>query len=138
MPNAAVAAIEYALQPDSDGMEFLRVWFEGGFDTIRREWPEAPETVFIGADPMHPASRELLESEASDAAPADQWIRTEDRMPTAADADPYDMVAFLRTPEDKPKLVYVACLGSSIRVYKDSMWKRTGLTRPLECANHEG
>lgn len=137
MPNAAVAAIEYALQPDSDGMEFLRVWFEGSFDAIRREWPEAPETVFIGADPMHPASRELLGAEASDAAPPDQWTRTEDRMPTDDDADPYDMVVFLRTPEDKPKLVHVACLGSSVRVYKDSMWKRTGLTRPVESQTSE-
>jgi hypothetical protein len=55
---AAVAAIEFALQPDSDGMEFLRVWFHGEFDVIRKEWPEAPEAVFIGADPLHPKTTE--------------------------------------------------------------------------------
>lgn len=66
-PNqtAAVAAIEFALQPDSDGLEFLRVWFHGDFDAIRKEWPEAPEAVFIGADPLHPAT--LAEQEAGNA-----------------------------------------------------------------------
>jgi hypothetical protein len=34
-------------------MTFLRVWNEGEFDTIREEWPEAPEEVFIGADPRY-------------------------------------------------------------------------------------
>lgn len=53
-PSPAVAAIDFALQPDSDGLEFLRVWFHGDFDAIRKEWPEAPESVFIGADPLHP------------------------------------------------------------------------------------
>lgn len=59
--SAAVAAIEFALQPDSDGLEFLRVWFHGEFDAIRKEWPEAPEAVFIGADPLHPATKALME-----------------------------------------------------------------------------
>lgn len=56
--SATVAAIEFALQPDSDGLEFLRVWFHGDFDSIRKEWPEAPEAVFIGADPLHPKTTE--------------------------------------------------------------------------------
>lgn len=50
--DAAVAAIAFALE-DSEGMAFLRCWNEGNFDAIRREWPEAPEDVFIGADPLH-------------------------------------------------------------------------------------
>lgn len=58
--SAAVAAIEFALQPDSDGLEFLRAWFHGDFDAIRKEWPEAPEAVFVGADPLHPATKALL------------------------------------------------------------------------------
>lgn len=51
--NAAVAAILFALETDK-GLQFLRCWNEGNFDAIRREWPEAPENVFIGADPLHP------------------------------------------------------------------------------------
>ena len=53
--NAAVAAIQFALETD-DGLTFLRCWNEGNFDAIRREWPEAPEAVFVGADPLHPAT----------------------------------------------------------------------------------
>lgn len=33
-------------------MTFLRCWNEGDFDAIRREWPEAPDDVFEGADPL--------------------------------------------------------------------------------------
>lgn len=53
--NAAVAAIQFALESD-DGLTFLRCWNEGNFDAIRLEWPEAPEAVFVGADPLHPAT----------------------------------------------------------------------------------
>lgn len=51
--NAAVAAIQFALNTD-EGLAFLRCWNEGNFDAIRREWPEAPDAVFVGADPLHP------------------------------------------------------------------------------------
>ena len=51
-PDAAVAAIAFALE-NGDCEDFLRCWSEGDFDAIRREWPEAPEEVFIGADPLH-------------------------------------------------------------------------------------
>lgn len=51
-PYAAVAAIAFAIE-DDDGKAFLRCWNEGDFEAIRREWPEAPEEVFIGADPLH-------------------------------------------------------------------------------------
>ena len=53
--NAAVAAIQFALET-ADGLAFLRCWNEGNFDAIRREWPQAPEAVFVGADPLHPAT----------------------------------------------------------------------------------
>ena len=53
--NAAVAAIQFALETD-EGLEFLRCWNEGNFEAIRREWPEAPDAVFVGADPLHPAT----------------------------------------------------------------------------------
>ena len=53
--NAAVAAIQFALET-ADGLAFLRCRNEGNFDAIRREWPEAPEAVFVGADPLHPAT----------------------------------------------------------------------------------
>ncbi len=51
--NAAVSAIEYALELDSgEGMQFLRLWFHGDFDIIRHEYEAVPDSVFIGADPL--------------------------------------------------------------------------------------
>lgn len=50
--DAALAAIEFTLTSDG-GIEFLRCWNEGNFQAIRDEWPEAPEAVFIGADPLY-------------------------------------------------------------------------------------
>ena len=50
-PCAAVAAIQFALN-DPEGMTFLRLWNEGEFDALRREWPDAPSEVYIGADPL--------------------------------------------------------------------------------------
>jgi hypothetical protein len=55
--HASIAAIQFALKSD-EGMDFLRCWNEGNFDAIRKEWPEAPEDVFIGADPMHSKNTE--------------------------------------------------------------------------------
>lgn len=46
---AAVAAIQFALT-NPEGMEFLRLWNEGEFDALRRQWPEAPDSVYIGAE----------------------------------------------------------------------------------------
>jgi len=55
--GAAVAAIEFALESD-DGDGFLRNWFNGEFDICREHWPEAPEGVYIGADPLYrPAAK---------------------------------------------------------------------------------
>lgn len=52
--DAPTAAIRFALSHECEcPMDFLRCWFEGDFATIRREWPEAPDAVFIGADPLH-------------------------------------------------------------------------------------
>ncbi len=48
--DAAIEAMKYALKAD-EGMEFLRCWMHGDFDAIRKEWPDAPESVFVGADP---------------------------------------------------------------------------------------
>lgn len=48
--------LEY-IADDDDGMQFLRLWNQGDFDVIRSEWPEAPEEVFIGADPLHKPSK---------------------------------------------------------------------------------
>lgn len=54
--NCCVAVIQFALN-DEDGHTFLRLWNEGDFDAIRAEWPNAPEAVYIGADPLYvPAS----------------------------------------------------------------------------------
>jgi hypothetical protein len=50
--DAAIAAINFALEAE-EGLMFLRCWNEGDFKAIRGEWPEAPETVFIGVDPLY-------------------------------------------------------------------------------------
>ena len=51
--DPAVAAIQFALEThNDDGLHFLRLWNEGEFDLLRREWPEAPEDIYIGADPL--------------------------------------------------------------------------------------
>ncbi len=52
MANAAVAAIQFALETD-DGLSFLRLWNEGEFDVLRKEWPDAPEAIYVGADPLY-------------------------------------------------------------------------------------
>jgi len=57
--NAAVSAIQFALETD-DGLTFLRLWNQGDFDTTQREWPEAPEAVYIGADPLHPETAKAM------------------------------------------------------------------------------
>lgn len=54
-PSPAMAAIRFAMSTD-EGMAFLHCWSHGDFDAIRQEWPEAPETVFIGADSQPPST----------------------------------------------------------------------------------
>lgn len=49
--DAAIAAIQFALITE-EGLAFLDCWNHGDFDSIRREWPDAPEAVFRGADPL--------------------------------------------------------------------------------------
>lgn len=47
--DAAIEAMKFALTAD-EGMAFLNCWLHGDFDAIRKEWPEAPEAVFKGAE----------------------------------------------------------------------------------------
>lgn len=47
--DAAIEAIKFAIKTD-DGITFLDLWLHGDFDAIRKEWPECPATVFVGAD----------------------------------------------------------------------------------------
>ncbi|MEZ2310811.1 hypothetical protein AB6809_29625 [Paraburkholderia sp. RCC_158] len=47
--SASVAAIQFALDAD-EGMTWLRLWNQGEFESCRREWPEAPDECYIGAD----------------------------------------------------------------------------------------
>lgn len=46
------AAISYALKCGNGdgGLEFLACWREGNFGAIRKEWPDAPDAVFKGAE----------------------------------------------------------------------------------------
>lgn len=56
--NCAVAAIQFALSISDDSeLDFLRLWNEGEFDKLRKEWPEAPEEIYIGADPLYKSSK---------------------------------------------------------------------------------
>lgn len=52
--NPSLAVIQYMLSENVDGsddaMDFLRYWDEGEFDTLRRNWENIPDEVFIGAD----------------------------------------------------------------------------------------
>jgi hypothetical protein len=47
--DCAISAIEFALETE-DGLQFLRCWMYGEFNAIRKEWPECPESVFMGAE----------------------------------------------------------------------------------------
>lgn len=52
---ASNAVIDFVLaNPCESPMEFLRCWNQGDFESLRKEWPETPEEVFIGADTLHP------------------------------------------------------------------------------------
>lgn len=43
----AVALVKYLVEHKIEDTDlFLRLWYEGSFDTIRREWKDVPETVF--------------------------------------------------------------------------------------------
>ena len=55
--HPAIAAIEFALTQGPECRAFLESWLHGDFPEIRRDWPEAPDAVFVGADPMHPGTR---------------------------------------------------------------------------------
>lgn len=54
--NPALAAIQYALEGDnhewdsSNQLKFLELWSEGEFETLRNNWENIPDEVFIGAD----------------------------------------------------------------------------------------
>lgn len=76
--NAAAAAIQFALETD-DGLTFLRCWNEGNFDAIRREWPEAPEAVFVGADQLlHVEVSGAVKVGANKDRTPGQWVQPED------------------------------------------------------------
>ena len=49
--DASTAAIAFALETEQ-GMTFLRYWSNADFQAVRRGWPEAPEDVFDGVDPL--------------------------------------------------------------------------------------
>lgn len=54
--NPSLAVINYMLSENvdsrDDAMTFLRYWYEGEFDVLRRNWNNIPDAVFIGADPQ--------------------------------------------------------------------------------------
>lgn len=53
------AVISFVLaNPCESPMEFLRCWNEGDFDSLREEWPEASEDIYL-ADSLNPKFRGL-------------------------------------------------------------------------------
>ncbi len=59
-PEASTEAIKFALTlPTWETYDFLSMWSEGDFKELRDGWPEAPESVYIGADPLHPETAKL-------------------------------------------------------------------------------
>lgn len=51
--RAFMAAIDYALDPDTDcGDEFLRAWREGDWPTLVREWPDFDLSTARVCDPV--------------------------------------------------------------------------------------
>lgn len=49
------AVIGFVLANRSESpLEFLQCWNEGDFEALRKEWPEAPEEIYIGPDTQHP------------------------------------------------------------------------------------
>lgn len=51
--NAALEAIKFVIDnPDKSPFEFLKCWYDGDFETIRSEWKNVPDEVFIGVDPI--------------------------------------------------------------------------------------
>lgn len=52
--DAYNAVISYVLDnPFESPMEFLRCWNEGSFESLRQEWPDAPQDIYL-ADTQHP------------------------------------------------------------------------------------
>lgn len=49
---AASEAIKFSIEIN-EGKKFLQYWLDGDFDAIRKEWPNAPESVYIGVDYFH-------------------------------------------------------------------------------------
>ncbi|GMG94887.1 hypothetical protein Cmtc_61070 [Cupriavidus sp. TKC] len=64
--SAAIAAIAYAVTAE-EGITFLRCWQQGEFETIRVDWPNAPEAVFLGVEPP-----ELAQLSGRDDAPQER------------------------------------------------------------------
>lgn len=46
MSKEALAAIDFAIKTD-DPVAFLKTWREGDWETIQKEWPEAPVGVIV-------------------------------------------------------------------------------------------
>lgn len=49
--DPALADIKFAISIDEGDIPiFLDYWMHGDFDKIRREWPDCPNSVFVGAE----------------------------------------------------------------------------------------
>lgn len=50
------ALINYMLGKgaNQEPLVLLHYWNQGDFDSCREGWPDAPEEIYIGSDPLHP------------------------------------------------------------------------------------
>ena len=44
--------INNVFDDDSDKVLFIRLWYSGEFDACREYWPNLPNDVYDGADPL--------------------------------------------------------------------------------------
>ena len=124
---AGTAAIEFALEDATgEGMAFLRCWLYGDFDVIRNEWPEAPESVYIGADPLHPETVAMLAA-APEAPPVAAQPAVPDGLLTAADMK--HLRRFSECAED--------CDGHDVPKEDMKRLERLGAVRSLGFGRHE-
>lgn len=66
MGDPAVEAIKYALEKCEDCYDsvwFLRLWNEGDFESIREEYEDVPDEIFIGADSLFKSPAHIEDGE---------------------------------------------------------------------------
>lgn len=139
MSDAASAAIQFALEvdgEDSSGLNFLSRWNQGDFDICRKEWPEAPEACYIGADPLHPKSAGALSTQAVEDVLAERVRQVQEEGWTAEHEDRNNAPGDLSRAAACYSLAAAGCSNDDAAIQRfwpwlDSWWKPTNDRRNL-------